>query len=530
MRTYSAGTAPENAAADHPAPNANFLYVTDEGSNDIKAYKIAPSCKLSTIGTYSAGGTGPFGVAVDPTGSYAVAANLNSSTVSFFSIGTTGALTLAGTTTAGGSNPVGVAISGGYIRAQREQRYRLRYTSSGSLFGSYATDSYPQGVAVDPVGSFAYVANEFGNDVSGYTVAGGVLTPTSPATFAAGTAPDSSRRVRRRVLTASHRRYRRDFLASGCAGAVTPGGIASVVPPSSPVSVISGVGCRPRSRAQRRCFTWAIRPAARRIAGSSTSWRYAVCSISSSARFKTTTCPEGMTTDAAGNLYVADLGVSTEGQAHGDIKVYRKARQSTRVTSSPPIGCRTISPLEATARCTSRTSRHSPSFRRARSRFTAGRQSALTRVAAAQLSSGRHNAPRQTNTIYISYQGNGSNGDIAEFKHARGKAIDLGVSYPEPWAILEDGSDNLLALDGSGTVEVYSEATGKLVQQITVPNGAAWEAFNQNHPNWVCLELRPSGSPELSRREGRWVDQRGIEHFELPDRRRLLAAAGGCRF
>ena len=188
--TYSAGTAPENAAAD-PATNANFLYVTDEGSNDIKAYKIAPSCKLSTIGTYSAGGTGPFGVAVDPTGSYAVAANLNSSTVSFFSIGTTGALTLAGTTTAGGSNPVGVAISGGYAFVPNESSDTVSaYTSSGSLFGSYATDSYPQGVAVDPVGSFAYVANEFGNDVSGYTVAGGVLTPTSPATFAAGTAPE----------------------------------------------------------------------------------------------------------------------------------------------------------------------------------------------------------------------------------------------------------------------------------------------------------------------------------------------------
>ena len=36
-------------------------------------------------------------------------------------------------------------------------------------------------------------------------------------------------------------------------------------------------------------------------------------------------------------------------------------------------------------------------------------------------------------------------GDIAEFKHARGKAIDLGVSYAEPWAILEDGSPEFRA-------------------------------------------------------------------------------------
>ena len=65
------------------------------------------------------------------------------------------------------------------------------------------------------------------------------------------------------------------------------------------------------------------------------------------------------------------------------------------------------------------------------------------------------------------------------------------MSYPEPWAILEDASNNLLALDGSGTVEVYSEVSGKLVQQISVPNGAAWEAFNQKRSG-VVLRLGTS--------------------------------------
>ncbi len=32
---------------------------------------------------------------------------------------------------------------------------------------------------------------------------------------------------------------------------------------------------------------------------------------------------------------------------------------------------------------------------------------------------------------------------------------------------------------GTGVIDVYSEATGKLGQQISVPNAALWEAFNE---------------------------------------------------
>ncbi|HEV3089952.1 MAG TPA: hypothetical protein VGX91_00760 [Candidatus Cybelea sp.] len=86
----------------------------------------------------------------------------------------------------------------------------------------------------------------------------------------------------------------------------------------------------------------------------------------------------------------------------------------------------------------------------------------------------------QTSTIYVSYAANNSSGEINEFVHARGKAKNLGVSYDSPWGILEDGSDNLLAASGDGTINVYSEATGKLTKQITVSGGALWEAFNQS--------------------------------------------------
>ncbi|MBV9333577.1 MAG: hypothetical protein JO146_06190, partial [Candidatus Eremiobacteraeota bacterium] len=38
--------------------------------------------------------------------------------------------------------------------------------------------------------------------------------------------------------------------------------------------------------------------------------------------------PQGMTTDAAGNLYVTDMGVATEGPAAGDIKIFPKGSTS----------------------------------------------------------------------------------------------------------------------------------------------------------------------------------------------------------
>lgn len=56
----------------------------------------------------------------------------------------------------------------------------------------------------------------------------------------------------------------------------------------------------------------------------------------------------------------------------------------------------------------------------------------------------------------------------------------MGVSFDSPWGLLEDGSNNLLACSGSGTINVHAEATGKLVQQISDPGGALWETFNRS--------------------------------------------------
>jgi sugar lactone lactonase YvrE len=271
------------------------------------------------------------------------------------------------------------------------------------------------------------------------------------------------------------------LFASGCAGATTPGGSGSVVPPSSAGLRHSDGGWMSPEVKSAKALLYVGDPTG------SPSYGGVIDILSLHGlqakligQIQDDEMPEGMTTDAAGNLYVADLGVATEGPAPGDIKVYPKGSKKYSRYIVPahwvpndiavgPDGTMYVANIAPFAK------------------FSPGSVSVYP-PAASQPSRVLHlhnfqvdgiTLHAQTNTIYISYQGSGSSASIAEFKHARGKAIDFDASYSNPWGILEDGSNNLVALDGSGTIEVYSEATGKLVKQIAVPNGAAWEAFNQ---------------------------------------------------
>jgi DNA-binding beta-propeller fold protein YncE len=270
------------------------------------------------------------------------------------------------------------------------------------------------------------------------------------------------------------------LVASGCAGASTQAGSAPVVlPPTSAGLHDSGSWISPEVKNAKALLYVGDPTGSPSYSGVIDILSVHGLQYKLIGQIQDDEMPEGMTTDAAGNLYVADLGVATEGPAPGDIKVYPKGSKKYS---------RYIVPADwvpndiAVGRDGTMYVANIAPF----AEFSPGSVSIYPPLAS-QPSRVLHlpnfqvdgiTLHAKTNTIYISYQTDSGGGRIAEFKHARGKAIDLGVSYPEPWAILEDGSNNLLALDGSGIVEVYSEATGKLVQQIPVPNGAAWEAFN----------------------------------------------------
>jgi sugar lactone lactonase YvrE len=269
-------------------------------------------------------------------------------------------------------------------------------------------------------------------------------------------------------------------LAAGCAGSGAPSGTAPVIPPSTAAAQRAGNWMSPEAKSAKELLYVADPTDSPSYTGVIDIFSLHGLKYKLVGQIQDDDDPDGMTTDSAGNLYVTDLGVAQEGPAAGDIKVYPKGSTvysrfivpanwipfDIAVGRNATLYVANIAPFGSFS--PGSVSIYPPS---------ASQPSRVLKLKNFQVDG--ITLHRRTTTIYISYQSQGGDGRIAEFKNARGKAIDLGVSYAEPWGILEDGNDNLLACDGSGTIEVYSEANGKLVQQISVPSGAAWEAFNE---------------------------------------------------
>jgi DNA-binding beta-propeller fold protein YncE len=157
-------------------------------------------------------GSGPFSVAVDPSGRFAYVANQGDGTVSAYTIdSTTGALTQLGNSPfLAGRAPVSVAVdpSGKFAYVANEcvssndcssgtvSAYTIDSTTGAltQLSNSpFAAGAVPFSVAVDPSGKFAYVANSHSNNVSAYTINSttGALSQLSTSPFLAGRGPVS---------------------------------------------------------------------------------------------------------------------------------------------------------------------------------------------------------------------------------------------------------------------------------------------------------------------------------------------------
>jgi 6-phosphogluconolactonase len=202
---FGAGDSPEYAVVD---PKGKFIYVTNNGSNNVSAYKIASSGALTPVtGSPFATDLGPVGVTTDPLGKFVYVANgglydNGANDVSAYTIDKrTGALTpVVGSPFAAGSGVYSVVVDpkAGYL-------YASDFTSDGisgysiagttgvltALAGSPYGATAPVGEAIEPQGKFLFASDYLYEGINAYTISpsSGALTLVPGSPFSAGTNP-----------------------------------------------------------------------------------------------------------------------------------------------------------------------------------------------------------------------------------------------------------------------------------------------------------------------------------------------------
>jgi 6-phosphogluconolactonase len=178
-----------------------FAWVANQTSNDISAYAIDTTTGFLTPlanSPFAADRSTPTAIAVDPNGAYAYVANNGANTVSVYSIdSTSGALTALGSPVATQSGPVdldGRSLRQLSVRGQPRVRHGLRLLDrvgrlteiSGSPF---VVGAGPISVRTDPGGNYLYVVNSNRRHRVGALdrCSTGALTSVAGSPFAAGT-------------------------------------------------------------------------------------------------------------------------------------------------------------------------------------------------------------------------------------------------------------------------------------------------------------------------------------------------------
>lgn len=170
-------------------PNNQYLYVSDNITNNIDGFTINPATGLLAAipGSPWPAGPSPDGIAVDPTGTYLYVANdVAAGSINGFTIGPGGALGgLAGFPVAIGAKPSGLVIDPNHEFllvtlnvAKQLLSYRIN-PANGTLFPPKvaATLAGPLGVAISPIGQTVFVADNVAGKVSGFLVNPGTGGP-----------------------------------------------------------------------------------------------------------------------------------------------------------------------------------------------------------------------------------------------------------------------------------------------------------------------------------------------------------------
>ena len=176
--TISVGSSPYGLAIN---PAGTFAYVVNRSSNTVSKINLATDTVVATITV----GLGPRGVAINSAGTFAYVTNNISNTVSKIDLATD---TVVASITAG-SRPESVAINPAGTFAYVTNVYSNSVTKINLLqdviAGGITVGTNPSSVAINPAGTFAYVTNNISNSVSKINLA----TDTVVASIIVGSSP-----------------------------------------------------------------------------------------------------------------------------------------------------------------------------------------------------------------------------------------------------------------------------------------------------------------------------------------------------
>lgn len=200
-------------------PSLDALFLDNNASGTISAFKINSDSSLSATSTSTQTGSVPMGMAIDPAGKFLFVANEGSSNISVYSINGTALTEVAGspfttitpgTTVATLPTAVAVSASGNFLYVANNFTGTVSAYSIGSSgkltplgASPYTVGLAPSGLGMVPSGGFLYVANSGSNSVSAFAIcdkvttscanpAGpgdGTLTPVAGSPFSAGIGP-----------------------------------------------------------------------------------------------------------------------------------------------------------------------------------------------------------------------------------------------------------------------------------------------------------------------------------------------------
>ncbi|MHB8908690.1 MAG: CFI-box-CTERM domain-containing protein [Syntrophales bacterium] len=168
VATMPVGTNPRGVASVVKT-SETFTYVTNYGSENVSVIRTFRDALTEKVAFEKVRdirvGRNPYGIAVNPAGTFAYVTNFLDGTVSKIDLGTN---TVAATITVG-SNPIGIVVTpdGSKIYAVNNSSGTVSVIGAAdTIVATVTVGINPFGIAANPAGTFLYVTNSGGNSFS----------------------------------------------------------------------------------------------------------------------------------------------------------------------------------------------------------------------------------------------------------------------------------------------------------------------------------------------------------------------------